>query len=106
MCLFQKIREELTRALVEETSQDGNRRGEKGSLESFDELVKEMTLKRRDIKTFASVTKKMVTLSNFSSLKKFLAITVVSTLVESKTIYTISSSLKISWISLKKGYRM
>nr|VDD57782.1 unnamed protein product [Brassica oleracea] len=55
-----KIREELTRALVEETSQDGNRRGEKGSLESFDELVKEMTLKRRDIKTFASVTKKML----------------------------------------------
>ncbi|KAG5386367.1 hypothetical protein IGI04_037837 [Brassica rapa subsp. trilocularis] len=55
-----KIREELTRALVEQTSQDGNGRGQKGSLESFDELVKEMTLKRRDIKTFASVTKKML----------------------------------------------
>lgn len=67
---FQKIREELTRALVEETSQDGNGRGQKGSLESFDELVREMTLKRRDIKAFASVTKKMVTLSNFSFLKK------------------------------------
>lgn len=67
---FQKIREELTRALVEETSQDGNGRGQRGSLESFDELVKEMTLKRRDIKAFASVTKKMVTLSNFKFLYK------------------------------------
>ncbi|CAG7902971.1 unnamed protein product [Brassica rapa] len=55
-----KISEELTRALVEETGQDGNGIGKKGSLESFDELVKEMTLKRRDIKAFASVTKKLL----------------------------------------------
>ncbi|CAL9245861.1 unnamed protein product [Arabidopsis halleri] len=55
-----KIREELTRALVEETDQDFNGRGKKGSLESFDDLVKEMTLKRRDIRAFASVTKKML----------------------------------------------
>ncbi|KAG7561361.1 Glycosyl transferase family 8 [Arabidopsis thaliana x Arabidopsis arenosa] len=55
-----KIGEELTRALVEETDQDVNGRGKKGSLESFDDLVKEMTLKRRDIRAFASVTKKML----------------------------------------------
>jgi alpha-1,4-galacturonosyltransferase len=57
-----KIGEELTRALVEETTdhQDVNGRGTKGSLESFDDLVKEMTLKRRDIRAFASVTKKML----------------------------------------------
>ncbi|CAN7128691.1 unnamed protein product [Brassica rapa subsp. narinosa] len=55
-----KISEELTRALVEETGQDGNGIGKKGSLESFDELVKEMTLKRRDIRAFASVTKKLL----------------------------------------------
>lgn len=60
--LFQKIREELTRALLEETEQDGNGRGKKGSLESFDDLVKEMTLKRRDIRAFASLTKKMASL--------------------------------------------
>lgn len=45
---------------MEETDQDVNGRGKKGSLESFDDLVKEMTLKRRDIRAFASVTKKMV----------------------------------------------
>ncbi|XP_010504844.1 PREDICTED: probable galacturonosyltransferase 15 isoform X1 [Camelina sativa] len=55
-----KIGEELTRALVEETDQDVNGRVTKGSLDSFDDLVKEMTLKRRDIKAFASVTKKML----------------------------------------------
>ena len=70
MCLFQKISEELTRALVEETGQDGNGIGKKGSLESFDELVKEMTLKRRDIRAFASVTKKLVSLFLASLLKK------------------------------------
>jgi len=58
----------LTRALVEETDhQDVNGRGTKGSLESFDDLVKEMTLKRRDIRAFASVTKKMVCPSSFIS---------------------------------------
>ncbi|CAN8279977.1 unnamed protein product [Cochlearia groenlandica] len=55
-----KIREELTRALVEETDQEANGSGQKGSLESFDDLVNEMTLKRPDIRAFASVTKKML----------------------------------------------
>ncbi|XP_010525353.1 PREDICTED: probable galacturonosyltransferase 15 isoform X1 [Tarenaya hassleriana] len=55
-----KVGEELTRALVEETDNDGNGRGNEGTLESFDDLVKEMTSKRRDIRAFASVTKKML----------------------------------------------
>ncbi|KAL1189782.1 putative galacturonosyltransferase 15 [Cardamine amara subsp. amara] len=56
-----RIREELTRALVEATDQDSDGRGKKGlSFEAFDDLVKDMTLKRRDIRAFASVTKKML----------------------------------------------
>lgn len=53
---------------MEETDQDDNGRGKKGSLEAFDDLVKDMTLKRRDIRAFASVTKKMVSLSSFHFL--------------------------------------
>ncbi|XP_010524091.1 PREDICTED: probable galacturonosyltransferase 15 [Tarenaya hassleriana] len=55
-----KVGEELIRALVEETDNDGKRSGNEGSLESFNDLVKEMTSKRRDIRAFASVTKKML----------------------------------------------
>ncbi|KAF4373203.1 hypothetical protein G4B88_007216 [Cannabis sativa] len=52
-----KLRDELTRALVE--AKEVELHNEDG-LESFDELVKEMTSKRQDIKTFAFKTKAML----------------------------------------------
>ncbi|XP_021898387.1 probable galacturonosyltransferase 15 [Carica papaya] len=55
-----KLREELTRALVEANDGNSNGGGMEGSLESFDELVKEMTSKRQDIKVFAFKTKAML----------------------------------------------
>ncbi|GAV65158.1 Glyco_transf_8 domain-containing protein [Cephalotus follicularis] len=51
-----KLGEELTRALVEAKESNSN----EGSSESFNELVKEMTLKRQDIKAFAFKTKAML----------------------------------------------
>lgn len=59
-CTLKRLREELTRALIE--AKDGSTRegGIEGSLEPFNELVKEMTSKRQDIKAFAFKTKAMV----------------------------------------------
>uniref|UniRef100_A0A2N9FBX1 Uncharacterized protein n=1 Tax=Fagus sylvatica TaxID=28930 RepID=A0A2N9FBX1_FAGSY len=54
---YQKLREELTRALVE--AKDGNIYEE--GIESFNELVREMTSKRQDVKAFALKTKAMST---------------------------------------------
>ncbi|KAI3439928.1 Hexosyltransferase, partial [Psidium guajava] len=56
------LREELTRALLEAKVSDvGDRQGVESSVESFDELVKEVTSRRPDIKAFASKTKAMLT---------------------------------------------
>lgn len=55
-CTIQKLREELTRALVE--AKDGNIYEE--GIASFNELVREMTSKRQDVKAFALKTKAMV----------------------------------------------
>lgn len=62
-----KLREELTRALLEATSIDdgsgvGIRRAKPSNSEpeSFKDLVKDMTLNRQDIKAFAFKTKTMV----------------------------------------------
>lgn len=52
-----KLRDELTRALLE--AKEGNVHNEEG-IESFDELVREMTSKPQDIKTFAFKTKAML----------------------------------------------
>jgi hypothetical protein len=55
-CTIKKLREELSRALVEAKEGDINEEG----IESFNELVKDMTSKREDIKAFAFKTKAMV----------------------------------------------
>lgn len=55
-CTIKKLREELSRALVEAKEGDINEEG----IESFNELVKDMTSKREDIKSFAFKTKAMV----------------------------------------------
>ncbi|XP_065629288.1 probable galacturonosyltransferase 15 isoform X2 [Quercus suber] len=52
------LREELSRALVE-ANKEGNNINEEG-IGSFNELVKEMTSKRQDVKAFAFKTKAMV----------------------------------------------
>lgn len=51
----------MTRALLE--AKEDNLHNEEG-MESFDELVREMTSKRQDIKTFAFKTKAMVLTSH------------------------------------------
>ncbi|KAK9191022.1 hypothetical protein WN943_019633 [Citrus x changshan-huyou] len=57
---FMKLREELTRALIEAKDGSGNGGGGiQGTLDSFNELVKEVTSKRQDIKAFAFKTKAM-----------------------------------------------
>ncbi|KAK9011499.1 hypothetical protein V6N11_044347 [Hibiscus sabdariffa] len=58
--ISQKLREELTRALME--VKDGNivEGDTEGSLETFNELVKEITSKQQDIKAFAFKTKAML----------------------------------------------
>ncbi|KAK8497808.1 hypothetical protein V6N13_076488 [Hibiscus sabdariffa] len=58
--ISQKLREELTRALTE--VKDGNivEGDTEGSLETFNELVKEITSKQQDIKAFAFKTKAML----------------------------------------------
>ncbi|KAL0002210.1 hypothetical protein SO802_015991 [Lithocarpus litseifolius] len=53
-----KLREELSRALVE-ANKEGNNINEEG-IGSFNELVKEMTSKRQDVKAFAFKTKAML----------------------------------------------
>ncbi|PKI55669.1 hypothetical protein CRG98_023885, partial [Punica granatum] len=54
------LREELTRALLEaEVKSTNTVQGMDGSLESFDELVKELMSHRQDIKAFAFKTKAM-----------------------------------------------
>lgn len=59
--LWVQLREELTRALLEAKESNVNGQGTEGSsLESFDELVKEMTSRRPDIKEFAFKTKAML----------------------------------------------
>lgn len=56
-----KLREELTRALIEAKDGSGNGGGRiQGTLDSFNELVKEVTSKRQDIKAFAFKTKAML----------------------------------------------
>lgn len=56
-----KLREELARALMEAKDVSGNGGGGiQGSLDSFNELVKEMTSTRQDIKAFAFKTKAML----------------------------------------------
>lgn len=62
-----KLREELTRALLEATVSDngggiGTVEGANSEPVSFKELVKDMTLNRHDIKAFAFKTKAMVIL--------------------------------------------
>lgn len=57
-----QLREELMRALMEANNDDEVRNGLVGvSPESFNDLVKDMTSKRQDIKAFAFKTKAMVT---------------------------------------------
>lgn len=57
-----QLREELIRALMEANNDDEMRNGIVGvSPESFNDLVKDMTSKRQDIKAFAFKTKAMVT---------------------------------------------
>ncbi|KAH9706266.1 putative galacturonosyltransferase 15 [Citrus sinensis] len=59
-CTMKKLREELTRALIEAKDGSGNGGGGiQGTLDSFNELVKEVTSKRQDIKAFAFKTKAM-----------------------------------------------
>ncbi|KAJ0113324.1 hypothetical protein Patl1_01479 [Pistacia atlantica] len=54
-----RLREELSRALIE--AKDGTSNdGVQVSLESFNELVKEMTSKQQDVKAFAFKTKAML----------------------------------------------
>lgn len=57
VCTGEKLREELTRALLEAKDDDNN---EGGGIESFNQLVQEMTLKQQDVKAFAFRTKAMV----------------------------------------------
>lgn len=57
VCTGKKLREELTRALLEAKDDDNN---EEGGIESFNQLVQEMTLKQQDVKAFAFRTKAMV----------------------------------------------
>ncbi|KAM1131471.1 hypothetical protein TB1_045267 [Malus domestica] len=52
------LREELTRALLE--AKDGNVNNNEQGIESFNQLVQEMTLKQQDIKAFAFQTKAML----------------------------------------------
>lgn len=59
-CNIKKLREELTRALMEVKDGNSVEGGIEGSLGSFNELVKEMTSKQQDIKAFAFKTKAMV----------------------------------------------
>ncbi|XP_012066531.1 probable galacturonosyltransferase 15 isoform X2 [Jatropha curcas] len=54
------MKEELTRALLEAKDGDINDNGRDDSIESFNELVKEITSKRQDIKAFAVRTKAML----------------------------------------------
>ncbi|KAK9188067.1 hypothetical protein WN944_019466 [Citrus x changshan-huyou] len=64
-----KLREELTRALIEAKDGSGNGGGGiQGTLDSFNELVKEVTSKRQDIKAFAFKTKAMVNGTSFSGV--------------------------------------
>ena len=68
-----KVGDELTRALLEAKegnkvntekalleAKKGNKVNTKKVMESFDDLIREMTSKRQDIKTFAFNTKAMV----------------------------------------------
>uniref|UniRef100_A0A5B7BT36 Hexosyltransferase n=1 Tax=Davidia involucrata TaxID=16924 RepID=A0A5B7BT36_DAVIN len=56
-----RLREELTRALVEANiDEDGAGSGIEGSPESFKELVKDVTSNKQDIKAFAFKTKAMI----------------------------------------------
>ncbi|XVF14521.1 hypothetical protein REPUB_Repub09cG0068000 [Reevesia pubescens] len=56
----QKLREELARALMEVKDDNSVESGIEVSLDSFNELVKEMSSKQQDIKAFASKTKAML----------------------------------------------
>lgn len=68
-CTMKKLREELARALMEAKDVSGNGGGGiQGSLDSFNELVKEMTSTRQDIKAFAFKTKAMVNETSFSGV--------------------------------------
>lgn len=69
MIMLKKLREELTRALLEATSNDddvgggvgvGTVKGSNPVPVSFKDLVKDMTLNGQDIKAFAFKTKAMV----------------------------------------------
>lgn len=57
-CTIKKLREELSRALIE-ANKDSNDINEE-RIGSFNELVKEMTSKTQDVKAFAFKTKAMV----------------------------------------------
>ncbi|CAN6571215.1 unnamed protein product [Malus baccata var. baccata] len=52
------LREELARALLE--AKDGNLKNNEQGIESFNQLVQEMTLKQQDVKAFAFKTKAML----------------------------------------------
>ncbi|CAN6707717.1 unnamed protein product [Malus baccata var. baccata] len=52
------LREELARALLE--AKDGNLNNNEQGIESFNQLVQEMTLKQQDVKAFAFKTKAML----------------------------------------------
>lgn len=68
-----KVREELTMALVEAREGGLIDNGVDGSMpmESFNELVREMTSKRQDLKAFAFRTKAMVIINNCHPLVSF-----------------------------------
>lgn len=68
---IKKLREELSRSLVEAKEGDINEEGIE--IESFDKLVKDMTSKREDIKAFAFKTKAMVSTRNHSWLLYFVS---------------------------------
>lgn len=60
---LKKLRDELTRALLEAKNSDVDEEG----AESFNDLVKEMTAsKRHDLEAFAFKTKAMVHIRNYS----------------------------------------
>lgn len=62
-----KLRDELSRALVEANGEDVN----EGAAESFNELVNEIVSKGQDLRAFAFKTKAMVNKKNYSFILLF-----------------------------------
>lgn len=102
-CTMKKLREELTRALIEAKDGSGNGGGGiQGTLDSFNELVKEVTSKRQDIKAFAFKAKAMVNGTSFSGVP-FCYLCSLLTLRSSAFLGTIISQMtdvNFSWRNL------